>query len=56
MSADERLKIVGVAAGRYDVKLTDKSGRVCVAHDVEVKPTGKVAFAIGEAQLTDCTH
>ena len=41
---DERLKLTGVEAGRYDVRVSDKKGRVCVAHDVEVKGTGRVAF------------
>src|SRR5262245_56865965 len=50
---DERLRITGVQAGRYDVKLTDKIGRVCVVRDIEVKD-GAV-FTIEEKQLTDCT-
>lgn len=49
---DERLRITGVAAGRYDVKLSDKLGRTCVVRNVEVKD-GAV-FAIEEKQLTDC--
>jgi hypothetical protein len=55
VSADERLKITGVAPGSYDVKLVEASGRACIVAGVEVKGTGKVAFAIGEAQLTHCT-
>jgi hypothetical protein len=54
VSADERLKITGVTPGKYDVKLTDKSGRTCLVRGVDVKGAGKVAFAIGEKQLTDC--
>jgi len=50
---DERLRITGIQAGRYDVKLTDKIGRVCVVRDIEVKD-GAV-FTIEEKQLTDCT-
>ncbi len=50
---DERLKITGVAAGRYDVKLTDVNGRTCMARNIEVKP-GKV-FSVEEKKLTDCT-
>ena len=34
---DERLRITDVAAARYDVKLTDKIGRVCIVRNVEVK-------------------
>ena len=55
VSADERLKITATAPGRYDVRLTDKAGRTCLVWNVTVKGTGRVAFAIGEEQLTDCT-
>jgi hypothetical protein len=54
VSADERLKITGVAPGLYDVKLVEIRGRVCLVPGVEVKATGRVAFAIEEAQLTHC--
>jgi hypothetical protein len=47
---DERLRITGIEPGRYDVKLTDKIGRVCIVKDVEVA----AVFAIEEKQLTDC--
>ncbi len=49
---DERLRITGVHPGRYDVKLADKSGRVCIVRGIEVKD-GAV-FTIDEKQLTDC--
>jgi hypothetical protein len=49
---DERVAVVGVAAGRYDVKLADDSGRACLVRNVEVKP-GAV-FVIEEKQMTDC--
>jgi hypothetical protein len=39
-------------AGRYDVKLADKIGGVCIVRNVEVK-AGAV-FSIEERQLTDC--
>ncbi len=55
VSADERLKITGVAPGTYDVKLVDAAGRTCIVAGVEVKGSGRVAFAIGEAQLSKCT-
>jgi hypothetical protein len=48
---DERLRITGIEPGRYDVKLTDKNGRVCIVRNVEVKD-GAV-FSIEEKQLTD---
>ena len=48
---DERLRITGMTAGRYDAKLIDKIGRTCVVKDVEVKDG---VFAIEEKQLTNC--
>jgi hypothetical protein len=49
---DERLTITGVTTGRYDVKLADKIGRVCLVRGVEVKE-GAI-FTIEEKQLSDC--
>ena len=49
---DERLRITGIDPGRYDVKFTDKAGRICIVRDVEVKD-GAI-FSIEEKQLTDC--
>lgn len=54
VSADERLLITGITAGRYDVKLVDTTGRTCIVRNVEVRGTGKVAFSIAEKQLTNC--
>lgn len=54
VSADERLELKGVKAGKYDVKLVDTKGRTCLVHDVDVTLTAKVAFAIAEKQLIDC--
>jgi hypothetical protein len=51
---DERLRITGIAAGRYDARLADRTGRVCIVRDIEVKD-GAV-FAIEEKQLTDCRN
>jgi hypothetical protein len=48
---NERLRITGLTAGRYDARLMDKIGRTCVVKDVEVKDG---VFAIEEKQLTDC--
>ena len=45
-------EITGVEPGRYDVKLSDKTGRVCIVRNVEVRE-GAV-FSIEEKQLTDC--
>ena len=49
---DERLRITGIEPGRYDVKLADKIGRVCIVRKVDVRD-GAV-FSIEEKQLTDC--
>ena len=49
---DERLRITAIEPGRYDVKLTDKIGRVCTVRNVEVKEAA--VFTIEEKQLTDC--
>lgn len=48
---DERLRITGMTAGRYDAKLIDKIGRTCVVKDVDVKDG---VFSIEERQLTRC--
>jgi hypothetical protein len=48
---NERLRITGIAAGRYDARLTDKIGRTCIVKDVEVKDG---VFTIEEKQLTSC--
>ncbi len=49
---DERLRVTAVQSGRYDVRLHDVRGRVCVVRNVEVKE-GAV-FTIEEKQLTEC--
>jgi len=38
---DERLRLTGVAPGRYDVRLTTKPGRVCTIRGVELKGGGQ---------------
>lgn len=50
---DERLRITGVSSGRYDVRLTDKTGRTCLVTDVDVK-SGAV-FAIDKDALSHCS-
>jgi hypothetical protein len=49
---DERLKITDTEAGIYDVRFVDKSGRVCVVPNIQVK-TGAV-FSIEEKELKGC--
>lgn len=54
VDSDERLSLKGIEPGRYDVKLTDKNGRTCVVHNVEVEGGRPYAFAIEESDLKDC--
>ena len=49
---DERLKITDTAAGIYDVKFVDKSGRTCIVPNVQVK-AGAI-FIIEEKELKGC--
>jgi hypothetical protein len=49
---DERLPITRTPAGRYDVRLRDVDGRVCLARDIEVRD-GEI-FALHERDLRDC--
>jgi len=51
---DERLRLVGITPGRYDVRLTTKPGRVCTVRDVEVKGGGKYSFSLSNSDLVDC--
>jgi hypothetical protein len=50
---NERLRITGVQTGRYDAKLHDERGRVCVVRNIEVKE-GAI-FSIEEKDLKECT-
>jgi hypothetical protein len=52
---DERLRLTGVTAGRYDVKLTDATGRTCTVKNVTLEAGKAYAFAISESDLSDCT-
>src|SRR6266567_6390428 len=54
VDSDERLNLTGIEPGRYDIKLTQKSGRTCIVRNVEVKSGGRYAFAISEQDLKDC--
>ena len=50
---DERVKVMGVATGAYDVRLKLADGRNCMAKGVHVE-AGKV-FAIEEQDLVGCS-
>jgi hypothetical protein len=54
VDSDERLKLTGVAPGRYDVKLTDAKGRTCMVRDVTVEAGNAYAFSLSPDDLKDC--
>jgi hypothetical protein len=56
VDVDERLTLKDVVPGRYDVKLADKKGRICVVRNVEVFAGKPYAFSISEKDLTDCSE
>ena len=49
---DERLHITDITPGRYDARFRDKTGRICVVKNIEVKDGG--IFSIEERDLSDC--
>jgi hypothetical protein len=49
---DERLRITGVQPGRYDAKFQDKTGRICIVKNIEVK-AGDI-FSIEEREVSNC--
>ena len=54
VDTDERVELIGIAAGKYDVRVKDKSGRTCLVKDIDVKNTGPYSFSLEADQLTDC--
>jgi hypothetical protein len=52
---DERLRLTGIDPGRYDVRTTDKKGRVCMARNVAVSGKGRYAFSLSDEDLTECS-
>ena len=49
---DERLKIVGISSGMYDLRIALKDGRTCLAKGVDIK-VGK-PFSVEDKDLVDC--
>jgi hypothetical protein len=49
---DERLRITGVQPGRYDAKFQDKTGRICIVKNIDVK-AGDI-FSIEEREVSNC--
>jgi hypothetical protein len=52
---DERLKLTGVTAGQYDVKLTDAAGRTCIVKNVALEAGKAYAFSLSESDLKECS-
>jgi hypothetical protein len=50
---DERLRLTGLAPGRYDVRFKDKTGRLCVVRDVDVQDGAIIS--IEEKDLSGCS-
>ena len=51
---DERLRLTGIGAGRYDVMLRWTSGRACTVHGVQLRGEGKYAFSLEPKDLSEC--
>ena len=51
---DERLRLTGIQPGRYDVQITDRRGRACIARDVQVSGGKPYAFSLADEDLRDC--
>jgi hypothetical protein len=49
---DERLRITGVEAGRYDAKVGYRDNRECVVRDIEIR--ADAVFSIADKDLKDC--
>ena len=49
---NERMTLVGVKSGRYDIKLADKNGRTCVAKNIDLKEGAQ--FVVRDTDLTEC--
>jgi hypothetical protein len=51
----ERIGMVGVTAGIYDVRVVDQNKRTCVFHHATLRPGGAYALSISEAEMKACT-
>jgi hypothetical protein len=49
---DERLRLTGVAPGRYDAKVSYADARQCFVRDIEIK--ADAVFSIADKDLKDC--
>ena len=53
VETDEMVAVKDIQPGKYDVKLTDVSGRTCLISSVVVKAHDN--FSVGEKQLKNCS-
>ncbi len=53
---DERLNIIGIKPGKYDVRLVDKKGRSCNVSNVDVVGGKPYAFSIADKDLKNCVQ
>ena len=51
--AGERLAIKGASRGTFDLKLVDRSGRICLKHGVDL--TKDTTFELRDQDLVDCS-
>jgi hypothetical protein len=49
---DERLRITGIAPGRYDAKVSYGDNRQCLVRNIEIK--ADAVFSISDKDLKDC--
>jgi hypothetical protein len=49
---DERLRITGIAPGRYDAKVSYPDNRQCFVRDIEIK--ADAVFSVSDKDLRDC--
>jgi hypothetical protein len=51
---DERLRITGIEAGRYDAKVSYRGSKQCLVRDIGIK--ADAVFSIADKDLKDCTR
>ncbi|MBN9560328.1 MAG: hypothetical protein J0H14_06295 [Alphaproteobacteria bacterium] len=52
LETSERLPLTGISRGKFDVKLQDRKGHVCVKRGVDL--TQDTSFDIRDTDLADC--
>jgi len=52
LETSERLPLIGISRGKFDVKLQDRKGHVCVKRGVDL--TRDTSFDIRDADLAGC--